>query len=139
LTFKFGRRAQFEVDRERHRNETRNSLLRTEFELLLLSFETEKSKLLRRSFFLGCVRCLKLNFLSISSRQYVPMVDDMVIGIIVERLGENYRVDIGSAAYATLPILGFDGATKKTRPQLNVRICDRSICAFCCSCDLPYL
>ena len=50
----------------------------------------------------------------------MPLVDDMVIGIIVERLGDNYRVDIGSAAFATLPILGFDGATKKTRPQLNV-------------------
>ena len=48
------------------------------------------------------------------------MVDDMVIGVIVERLGDNYRVDVGAASSATLPILGFDGATKKTRPQLNV-------------------
>jgi exosome complex component RRP40 len=57
--------------------------------------------------------------------QYIPLIDDIVVGIVTERLGENYRVDIGSAASATLPILGFEGASKKSRPQLNVSDCAR--------------
>lgn len=33
---------------------------------------------------------------------------------------EFYRVDIGSAHPALLPVLAFEGATKKTAPQLRV-------------------
>jgi len=50
----------------------------------------------------------------------VPAVDDMVVGVVLDRVGENYKVDIGGAHNASLPILGFEGASKKNRPILTV-------------------
>ena len=44
----------------------------------------------------------------------------MVVGVVLDRVGENYKVDIGGAHNASLPILGFEGASKKNRPILTV-------------------
>jgi exosome complex component RRP40 len=44
----------------------------------------------------------------------------MIIGIIRDTHAENYKVDIGGAHYANLSTLGFEGATKKNRPNLHV-------------------
>lgn len=44
----------------------------------------------------------------------------MVIGVVTERHGESFKVDIGGAHAATLPMLAFEGATKKNRPDLKV-------------------
>eukprot|EP00019_Armaparvus_languidus_P001679 CAMPEP_0168605084 /NCGR_PEP_ID=MMETSP0420-20121227/15722_1 /TAXON_ID=498008 /ORGANISM="Pessonella sp." /LENGTH=162 /DNA_ID=CAMNT_0008644405 /DNA_START=164 /DNA_END=652 /DNA_ORIENTATION=+ len=43
----------------------------------------------------------------------------MVVGVVLDRHGEAYKVDVGSAATASLPILGFEGASKKNRPMLK--------------------
>lgn len=43
-----------------------------------------------------------------------------MIGQILVRTADNYRVDINSAHAATLSNLAFEGATKQNRPQLNV-------------------
>jgi exosome complex component RRP40 len=43
-----------------------------------------------------------------------------VIGQILSRTADNYRVDINSAHAATLSTLSFEAATKQNRPQLNV-------------------
>lgn len=51
--------------------------------------------------------------------QYIPMLEDMVIGVIRAR-GEYYRVDIGAHQFAQLHNLSFDGATKRNRPNLRV-------------------
>ena len=52
------------------------------------------------------------------SKRYLPTQNDLVIGIITARLAEAFRVDIGGPQIATLPLLsGFEGATKKTRPN----------------------
>ena len=48
------------------------------------------------------------------------MVDDPVIGIVVERHAEEYKVDIGSAYPATLDATAFEGATKRNRPNIQV-------------------
>jgi len=53
-------------------------------------------------------------------KKYVPSVEDMVIGLILERHGDNYKVDIGSAHPATLSSLSFEGATRKNRPNFKV-------------------
>ncbi|RHY32844.1 hypothetical protein DYB32_002172 [Aphanomyces invadans] len=42
-----------------------------------------------------------------------------VVGMIVDRNAEFYRVDIGSSSYATLGMLAFDGASKRNRPNLQ--------------------
>jgi exosome complex component RRP40 len=50
--------------------------------------------------------------------QYVAATGESVIGIVVARLAEYYRVDIGGAQAAILPVLAFEGATKKNKPNL---------------------
>ena len=49
-----------------------------------------------------------------------------MIGIIVEKHGENYVVDIGAPFSASLPVLAFEGATRRNRPNLQV---------YCMSCE----
>ena len=53
-------------------------------------------------------------------RRYVPARGDHVIGIVVEKHAEEYRLHVGAAAPASLPVLAFDGATKRNRPHLEV-------------------
>lgn len=43
----------------------------------------------------------------------------MVIGVVLERAGEYYKVDIGSSSPALLSFIAFDGATKRNRPILK--------------------
>ncbi|KAF5360685.1 hypothetical protein D9756_004865 [Leucocoprinus leucothites] len=54
-----------------------------------------------------------------NSRRYVPAPQESVIGVVVQRQGENYRVDIGSAHSATLDGLAFESATKRNKPNLK--------------------
>lgn len=53
-------------------------------------------------------------------RRYVPALDEHVLGVVVEKLSEEYRVDLGSSSAASLPALAFDGATRRNRPNLHV-------------------
>ncbi|RKO90772.1 hypothetical protein BDK51DRAFT_36326 [Blyttiomyces helicus] len=55
-----------------------------------------------------------------SQKRYVPAVNESVLGIVTARHAEGYRVDIGAAHAATLPALAFEGATKRTKPSLEV-------------------
>ena len=40
--------------------------------------------------------------------------------MVVSTHRDEYRVDIGSSAYASLPTLAFNGATKRNRPRIDV-------------------
>jgi exosome complex component RRP40 len=52
--------------------------------------------------------------------QYIPTVGDLVIATIHHSSGDIYYASITDhTAHAILPILSFEGATKKTRPQLS--------------------
>ncbi|KAL6057006.1 Ribosomal RNA-processing protein 40 [Balamuthia mandrillaris] len=53
-------------------------------------------------------------------KRYVPAVEDMVLGVVLERHSDNAKVDIGSANAAVLPILAFEGASRKNIPNLQV-------------------
>jgi exosome complex component RRP40 len=55
-----------------------------------------------------------------TQKRYVPLIDDMVVGCVLECHAEEYRVDIGGASTATLNVLAFEGATKKNRPRFDV-------------------
>lgn len=56
-----------------------------------------------------------------SQKRYVPLQNDLVIGIVAARLSEFFRVDIGAQSMAVLPLLnGFEGSTKKNKPTWNV-------------------
>ncbi|KAL0481564.1 exosome complex protein RPR40 [Acrasis kona] len=48
----------------------------------------------------------------------VKAVGDMVVGTIKETVGESFRVDIGTAHSALLDVTGFDGASRRNRPDL---------------------
>lgn len=53
-------------------------------------------------------------------RYYSPKVNDFVIGTIVQKTSEFYKLDIGTYTYAMLNSKDFEGATKKTKPNLNL-------------------
>ncbi|EKM51877.1 uncharacterized protein PHACADRAFT_199383 [Phanerochaete carnosa HHB-10118-sp] len=55
-----------------------------------------------------------------NSRRYAPAPQESVIGVVIARSGDNWRVDIGSAHVASLDGLAFEGATKRNRPNLKV-------------------
>ena len=44
----------------------------------------------------------------------------MVIGVVIDKHADNFKVDIGSSSPATLGAMSFEGATKKNRPNLQV-------------------
>ncbi|KAI7838848.1 hypothetical protein COHA_007462 [Chlorella ohadii] len=53
-------------------------------------------------------------------KRYIPSPEDVVVGRIIDKHSENYGVDIGAPFRALLPVLAFEGATKRNRPQLQV-------------------
>ncbi|ODO05238.1 exosome complex component RRP40 [Cryptococcus wingfieldii CBS 7118] len=55
-----------------------------------------------------------------NSKRYIPAQKDMVLGVIIARHSEGYRVDLGSAQMAQLDALSFEGATKRSKPNLKV-------------------
>lgn len=44
----------------------------------------------------------------------------MVIGVITARVGEAYKINLDSNTISTLPFTGFEGNSKKNRPNLSV-------------------
>ncbi|KAF6002072.1 Exosome component 3 [Cyanidiococcus yangmingshanensis] len=56
----------------------------------------------------------------VDQRRYIPYVNDVVVGLVLDRVGsEHYRVDIGASTPALLPVLAFEGATKRNRPHFT--------------------
>ena len=50
----------------------------------------------------------------------MPSKGDPVIGIVTQKAGDTFRVDIGSSEQASLSYLSFEGATKRNRPDVKV-------------------
>ncbi|KAI9298379.1 exosome complex exonuclease RRP40, partial [Neoconidiobolus thromboides FSU 785] len=59
-------------------------------------------------------------WLEFNSKRYIPSTGDSVLGVVTKKLGEGYVIDIGSAQRCNLSGNAFEGATKKTRPNLKV-------------------
>ncbi|OWZ71882.1 hypothetical protein AYX14_02664 [Cryptococcus neoformans] len=55
-----------------------------------------------------------------NSKRYIPAQKDIVLGIIIARHADGYRVDLGSSQMAQLDALAFEGATKRSKPNLKV-------------------
>lgn len=53
-------------------------------------------------------------------KRYVPARGETVIGVVTQKSGDIFRVDIGASETACLSYLAFEGATKKNRPDVNV-------------------
>ena len=45
-----------------------------------------------------------------------------MIGVVTDKHSENFDVDIGGPFRALLPVLAFEGATRRNRPNLQVRV-----------------
>lgn len=58
-------------------------------------------------------------FIESKQKKYLPNVDDVVIGIVVEKNAEFFKLEINAPFLALLPVLAFDGATKRNRPNLQ--------------------
>ncbi|KAG5178668.1 hypothetical protein JKP88DRAFT_329403 [Tribonema minus] len=54
-----------------------------------------------------------------NQRRYIPKCEDHVLGIIEDRSGDYYRVNIFGPSAALLPLLAFDGATRRNKPNLK--------------------
>ncbi|SAM03289.1 hypothetical protein [Absidia glauca] len=54
-----------------------------------------------------------------NQKRYIAATGESVLGTVLARLGEYYRVDIGAARPAILPHLAFEGATKRNKPNLT--------------------
>lgn len=52
-------------------------------------------------------------------KRYVPSTDDVVLGYILDRQGDNWLVDIAGPFTALLPMLSFEGATRRNKPNLR--------------------
>lgn len=53
-------------------------------------------------------------------KRYIPSKGETVIGLVTQKAGDIFRVDIGASEPAALSYLAFEGATKKNRPDVNV-------------------
>lgn len=53
-------------------------------------------------------------------RRYVPCEGDRVIDQVTNRGAESYTVTLFSAHHASLPVLSFEGASRRNRPHLEI-------------------
>jgi exosome complex component RRP40 len=76
----------------------------------------------------GILRWHRPNRLEVeaSGRRYIPRVGDCVVGTVVDKGSEHYRVSFGGTSAGLLPVLAFDGATKRNRPRL-----ERGMLVYC--------
>lgn len=64
---------------------------------------------------------VKFNMASqLQGKYYNPKNDDMIIGTILQKTMEQYKLDINSYSQAILGTSEFEGASKKTKPNLKV-------------------
>ncbi|KAK6942899.1 K Homology domain, type 1, partial [Dillenia turbinata] len=54
-----------------------------------------------------------------SQKRYVPCVEDHVLGIVVDSRSDNFLVDIKGPALAFLPVLAFEGGTRRNIPRFE--------------------
>ncbi|OBZ83974.1 putative exosome complex component rrp40 [Choanephora cucurbitarum] len=55
-----------------------------------------------------------------NQKRYIASTGESVVGTVVAKMGEYFRVDIGTAHSAVLPMLAFEGATKRNKPNIGV-------------------
>lgn len=65
-------------------------------------------------------KCNCTYFVDSHQKRYIPVKGEAVVGIVTSKAGDYFKVDIGSSEQASLHYLGFEGATKKYRPNVNV-------------------
>ncbi|KAG0494547.1 hypothetical protein HPP92_005541 [Vanilla planifolia] len=54
-----------------------------------------------------------------SQKRYVPSVGDTVLGIVVDSRADNFLVDVKGPTLAFLPVLAFEGGTRRNIPKFE--------------------
>ncbi|KAK1281013.1 hypothetical protein QJS04_geneDACA002840 [Acorus gramineus] len=70
----------------------------------------------------GRLRFLKPNkyWVESSHKRYVPCVGDTVLGIVVDSKADNFLVNIKAPVLALLPVLAFEGGTRRNIPKYEM-------------------
>uniref|UniRef100_A0A175YN49 Ribosomal RNA-processing protein 40 n=1 Tax=Daucus carota subsp. sativus TaxID=79200 RepID=A0A175YN49_DAUCS len=70
----------------------------------------------------GMLRFSKPNkyWVESSLKRYVPSAGDAVLGIVVDSKADNFLIDIKGPALAFLPVLAFEGGTRRNIPKFEV-------------------
>nr|CAD1823947.1 unnamed protein product [Ananas comosus var. bracteatus] len=70
----------------------------------------------------GNLRLSKPNkyWIESSQKRYVPCVEDTVLGIVVDTKPDNFLVDIKGPNLAFLPVLAFEGGTRRNIPKFEI-------------------
>ncbi|EOA27793.1 hypothetical protein CARUB_v10023945mg [Capsella rubella] len=55
-----------------------------------------------------------------SHKRYIPRPEDTVLGIVVDSKSDNFWVDIKGPQLALLPVLAFEGGTRRNIPKFEV-------------------
>lgn len=55
-----------------------------------------------------------------SQKRYVPCVEDTALGIVVDCKADNFFVDIKGPTIAFLPVLAFEGGTRRNIPKFEI-------------------
>lgn len=55
-----------------------------------------------------------------SQKRYVPHAEDSVLGIVVDSRSDNFLVDIKGPSLAYLPVLAFEGGTRRNIPRFEI-------------------
>ncbi|XP_032674226.1 exosome complex component RRP40 [Odontomachus brunneus] len=53
-------------------------------------------------------------------KRYIPSRGENVVGIVTQKAGDIYKVDIGASEQASLSYLAFEGVTKKNRRDIQI-------------------
>ncbi|XP_058806163.1 exosome complex component RRP40 [Phymastichus coffea] len=59
-------------------------------------------------------------FVDSYQKRYIPSQGENVVGIVTQKAGDIFRVDIGASEPASLSYLAFEGASKRNRPDVQV-------------------
>jgi len=54
-----------------------------------------------------------------SGKRYFPKLNDQVVGIVEERGGDYFKINIFSGSLALMNRLSFEGATKRNKPEMK--------------------
>ena len=58
-------------------------------------------------------------YVDTNNKRYLDLeIDDIVVGIVASRTVDYLKVDIGTAEYALLKLIDFQGATKRAKPEI---------------------
>ena len=66
------------------------------------------------------------------------MLNERVVGIIIGRVMDEYRIDIGGAHPAMMSSIAFEGATQRNKPDLKVYFSTNLISLTPLNCYVPH-